>query len=79
MPLQGLEVAIDSKMAVAAADSKLSWERRLRISSLRREIKVTGPVTAEERDLLLRGAEACPVDATLRTSVRIETVVTHES
>ncbi len=75
IPVEGLEVTIDSKMAVAAGDSKLSWERRLRISRMIREIRVLGPVTAEQRETLLRGADHCPVDNTLTQSVEIETTV----
>ncbi|HET8678741.1 MAG TPA: hypothetical protein VFM39_01375 [bacterium] len=75
IPIEGLEVTIDSKMAVMADASKLSWERRLRISRLIREIKVRGPLTDEQRDQLLRGADFCPVDNTLTQSVDIETTV----
>ncbi len=73
IPLTGLEVTIDSKLAVAANESKLSWERKLRISRMIRGIRVTGPLTNEHRALLLRGAEWCPVDNTLTKSVEIET------
>ncbi len=75
IPVKGLEVTIDSRIAVAASESKLSWERRMRISRMIREIKVEGPVTDEQRELLLRGAEFCPVDATLTNSVKIETAI----
>ena len=62
-------------MAVMAEASKLSWERRLRISRLIREIRVRGPVTDEQRKQLLQGADFCPVDNTLTQSVEIETTV----
>ncbi len=75
IPVQRLEVAIDSKLAVVANESKLSWERNLRISRMIREIKVEGPLTNEQRALLLRGAEWCPVDNTLTTSVKIDTIM----
>ncbi len=76
IPVRGLEVTVDSKMAVAAEASKLSWERRLRISKMIRHIRVSGPVTEEQRDLLLRGADYCPVDNTLTQPVELETTVT---
>ncbi len=75
IPVEGLEVAIDTKMAVVAQESRLSWERRLRISKMVREIRVRGPITEEQRELLLRGADYCPVDNTLTHSVEIETSV----
>lgn len=68
-------MAIDSKMAVVTESSKLSWERRLRVSRLIREIRVRGPLTEEQRVQLLRGADFCPVDNTLTQSVEIETAV----
>ncbi len=69
-------MTIDSKFAVVANESKLSWERNLRISRMVREIKVSGPLTDDQRALLLRGAEWCPVDNTLSTPVKIETSIT---
>jgi len=68
-------VAIDSKMAVVAQESKLSWERRLRIARMTREVRVRGPITEEQRALLLKGADYCPVDNTLTQSVELETTV----
>lgn len=78
IPVGSLEVAIDGTMAMMAAGSTLPWERRLRISRLQREIRVRGSLTEDQRALLLRAAEACPVDGTLRSSVQIETVITNE-
>jgi len=68
-------VAIDSKMAVVAQESKLSWERRLRIARMTREVRVRGPITEEQRALLLKGADYCPVDNTLTQSVELETTI----
>ncbi len=68
-------MTIDSKLAVASNESKLSWERNLRISRMIRDIKVAGPLTDEHRAMLLRGAEWCPVDNTLTKSVQIETTL----
>ena len=68
-------MAIDSKMAVVAQESKLSWERRLRIARMTREVRVRGPITEEQRALLLKGADYCPVDNTLTQSVELETTV----
>jgi uncharacterized OsmC-like protein len=75
IPVEGLEVAIDGKMAVAAQESMLSWERRLRIARMTREVRVRGPITEEQRVLLMRGADYCPVDNTLTQSVEIKTTV----
>jgi putative redox protein len=75
IPIEGLEVEVDSVMGVHAAESKLSWERRLRISRLRRRITVRGAVTEEQQALLLQGAEWCPVDRTLARGVAIETTI----
>jgi len=68
-------VTIDSKMAVVAQESKLSWERRLRIARMTREVRVRGPITEEQRALLLKGADYCPVDNTLTQSVELETTI----
>ncbi len=68
-------MAIDSKMAVVAQESKLSWERRLRIARMTREVRVRGPITEEQRALLLKGADYCPVDNTLTQSVELETTI----
>ncbi len=75
IPIEGLEVTIDSKVSVGAQESKLSWERRLRISRMIREIRVRGPITEEQRETLLKGADYCPVDNTLTRSVELETTV----
>ena len=75
IPVEGLEVAIDTRMAVSAAESHLSWERKLRISRMVRTIRVWGPMTEEQRDMLLQGAEYCPVENTLTTPVDIETTI----
>jgi len=68
-------VTIDSKMAVVAQESKLSWDRRLRIARMTREVRVRGPITEEQRALLLKGADYCPVDNTLTQSVELETTI----
>ena len=68
-------MTIDSKMAVVAQESKLSWERRLRIARMTREVRVRGPITEEQRALLLKGADYCPVDNTLTQSVELETTI----
>lgn len=56
-------------------ESKNSWERQLRISKMSRHIRVKGPLSAQQRDLLLKGADHCPVDNTLATPVEIETTI----
>ena len=68
-------MTIDSKMAVVAQESKLSWDRRLRIARMTREVRVRGPITEEQRALLLKGADYCPVDNTLTQSVELETTI----
>lgn len=78
IPLESLEVTIDSKASVVMDGSRLSWERRLRISRMIREIRVRGPITEEQKELLLKGAEFCPVENTLTNPVRIETTVVIE-
>ncbi len=55
--------------------SKNSWERQLRISKMIRQIRVKGPISEAQRELLLKGADYCPVDNTLTTPVEIETIV----
>lgn len=40
-----------------------------------RQIRVTGPISEAQRELLLKGADYCPVDNTLTTPVEIETTV----
>ncbi|MDR7435022.1 MAG: OsmC family protein [Armatimonadota bacterium] len=78
IPIESLEVAIDSKFSVVMDESKLSWERRLRISRMIREIRVRGPITEEQKALLLKGAEFCPVENTLTNPVKIETTIVVE-
>ncbi len=68
-------MTIDSKMAVVAQESKRSWDRRLRIARMTREVRVRGPITEEQRALLLKGADYCPVDNTLTQSVELETTI----
>jgi uncharacterized OsmC-like protein len=55
--------------------SKNSWERQLRISKMIRQIRVKGPISEAQRELLLKGADYCPVDNTLTTPVEIETTI----
>jgi len=55
--------------------SKNSWERQLRISKMIRQIRITGSISEAQRELLLKGADYCPVDNTLTTPVEIETTV----
>lgn len=75
IPLDGIEVAIDAKRTARVMESKNSWERQLRISKMRRQIRVKGALSADQRDLLLKGAEYCPVDNSLTTPVEIETTI----
>lgn len=56
-------------------ESKSSWERQLRISKMIRQIRVRGPLSEAQRDVLLQGAEYCPVDNTLSTPVELETTI----
>ncbi len=73
--MEGIEVEIESKRAARVMESKNSWERQLRISKMIRQIRVRGTLSQAQRDVLLKGAEYCPVDNTLSTPVEIETAI----
>ncbi|HWP33964.1 MAG TPA: OsmC family protein [Thermodesulfobacteriota bacterium] len=74
IPVEGIDVEVNGTRSAQALEAKQPWERRLRIATFVRRIRVQGAgLTEEHRSLLLRGAEHCPVDITLRTPVAIET------
>ncbi len=56
-------------------ESKSSWERQLRISKMIRQIHIHGSLSEVQREVLLKGAQHCPVDNTLSTPVEIETTI----
>lgn len=48
--------------------------RRLRIAKIRREIRLVGELSGEQRTALMQEAACCPVSNSLRQSIQIEDV-----
>ncbi len=52
----------------------LDFTRNLRISKIRREIRMIGDLTEEQRKTLMKEAACCPISNTLGQGVEIEDV-----
>ena len=48
-------------------------QRQLRMTELRRHIEVKGPISPEQAEQLLWGAEHCPVSNSLEGAIKITT------
>jgi uncharacterized OsmC-like protein len=71
--LEGIQVRIVHKQNIQVAGPHDPAQRGLRITELRRHIQVEGEVSQEEAQVLLWGAENCPVSNTLEGAVPIVT------
>ncbi len=76
IPLEDVEVTLTFKANLPPGDDPLAIERtrELRIAKIRREIRLTGPLSEEERAALMQEAACCPVSNTLGPGVRIEDI-----
>lgn len=52
-------------------------QRGLKITKLRRHIEVTGELSKEDVEILLWGANHCPVSNSLEGAIEIETKIKH--
>ena len=71
--LRDIEVDVKHKQNIVAAGPKDTRQRQLRITELRRTIRLRGSYSDEERDILLWGANHCPVSNSLQGAIAIST------
>jgi uncharacterized OsmC-like protein len=71
--LHGIEVEIKHKQNIAVKGPKDTKQRQLKITELRRTIRLQGPHSEEEKDTLLWGANHCPVSNSLEGAIEIKT------
>lgn len=80
MPLDQIEVTLTFKVNLPPGKDPIAIDRtrKLRITKIRREIRLIGDLTEEQRDALMREAACCPVGNTLAPGVEIEDVEVRE-
>jgi uncharacterized OsmC-like protein len=71
--LHGIEVDIKHKQNIAVKGPKDTKQRQLKITELRRTIRLQGPHSEEEHEALLWGANHCPVSNSLEGAIAIKT------
>ena len=71
--LHGIEVEIKHKQNIAVKGPKDTKQRQLKITELRRTIRLQGPHSEEEKETLLWGANHCPVSNSLEGAIEIKT------
>lgn len=71
--LHGIEVDIKHKQNIAVKGPKDTKQRQLKITELRRTIRLQGPHSEEEQETLLWGANNCPVSNSLEGAIAIKT------
>ncbi len=76
IPLEHVEVTLTFKTNVMPSGdpNALDLSRQLRIASIRRAIKLIGPLSPSQRQILMAEAAHCPVHNTLSPAVRIHDV-----
>ncbi|MFQ5914161.1 MAG: OsmC family protein [Nitrospinota bacterium] len=76
IPLENVEVALNFKINLPPGDDPLALEftRNVRITKIRRQIRLIGNLTTEQRETLLQEAACCPISNTLSQSVKIEDI-----
>jgi uncharacterized OsmC-like protein len=70
--LHGIEVEIKHKQNIAVKGPKDTKQRQLKITELRRTIRLQGPHSEEEKETLLWGANHCPVSNSLEGAIEIK-------
>lgn len=73
IPLEHVEVTLTFKTNVMPTGdpNALDLSRRLRIATIRRAIRLIGPLNPAQRKILMEEAAHCPVHNTLSPAVRI--------
>jgi uncharacterized OsmC-like protein len=71
--LRGVEVDISHKQNIVVSGPRDPRQRQLRMTELRRSIRVRGELGDEEREALLWGANHCPVSNTLDGGIDLKT------
>jgi uncharacterized OsmC-like protein len=76
IPLEDIEVELTFKANLGPGEDPIAIERtrKLRIAKIRREIRLIGNLTAEQRETLMQEAACCPVGNTLSQGVKIEDI-----
>jgi uncharacterized OsmC-like protein len=72
MPLEGVRVSLTHK-SIYAEDCKDCHTKKGNIEQLTREIELSGPLSEEQRQVLLDAARFCPVSQILTHEIKIET------
>lgn len=73
--MKGLEVAVHHKQNKLVGRPRDPEQRELRMTGLRRSIRVTGDFDQDQLDRLLWAAEHCPVSNSLEGTIPIETSI----
>ena len=76
IPLAGLEVEVRHKQNLMAGPEDPK-QRQLRITALRRRLRVRGDLDQEQLDRLVWAAEHCPVSNTLEQALELSTTIEH--
>lgn len=71
--LHGIEVEVKHKQNIVVTGPKDTKQRQLKITELRRTIRLRGPHSEEEQEALLWGANHCPVSNSLEGAIAIST------
>jgi uncharacterized OsmC-like protein len=71
--LHGIEVEVKHKQNIVVQGPKDTKQRQLKITELRRTIRLRGDHSEEEREILLWGANHCPVSNSLEGAIAIST------
>lgn len=72
-PLEGAQVQLRSGRS-HAADCEQCPKEKVGIARIERRIKLSGPLTDDQRARLLEIADRCPVKQTLERGIKVETV-----
>ncbi len=75
IPLQGIEVRVSHKQNMLVQGPNDPKQRQMRVTQLYRRIQVRGPITEEDRQRLLWGAEHCPVHNSIGPAIPTETTL----
>ncbi len=75
IPLQGVEVRISHKQNMLVKGPNDPKQRQMRVTQFYRRIQVRGPISEEDRQRLLWGAEHCPVHNSIGPAIPIETTL----
>lgn len=71
IPLEHIEVEVTHKQNRIVNGPNDPRQREMKIVLIRRNIKVKGPITEEQKERLLWGAQHCPLSNTLEGGPRL--------